>query len=111
MIPIHELLSRIRLGIHLGRLPDLELATVNRLLLQIQTAHLQSCVSADLTQNFHPRHTRQIQIQHHEVRHRCSQPLKCLVPRADDLSPEPRCFHSLAKDDREIILVLDNQCQ
>jgi protein arginine kinase len=43
-----KLLSRIRLGIHLGRLPDLDLAAVNRLLLQIQTAHLQMCVSADL---------------------------------------------------------------
>jgi protein arginine kinase len=43
-----KLLSRIRLGIHLGRLPDLELADVNRLLLQIQSAHLQHYAGADL---------------------------------------------------------------
>jgi protein arginine kinase len=44
-----KLLSRIRLGIHLGLLPELELDAVNRLLLQIQAAHLQSCVSAGLS--------------------------------------------------------------
>ena len=43
-----KLLSRIRLGIHLGRLVDLKLSTVNRLLLQIQTAHLQQYVGATL---------------------------------------------------------------
>lgn len=43
-----KLLSRIRLGIHLGRLPDLDLSTVNHLLLQIQTAHLQEFVGARL---------------------------------------------------------------
>jgi len=46
-----KLLSRIRLGIHLGRLPDLDLTAINRLLLEIQGAHLQSCVSADLSRD------------------------------------------------------------
>ncbi|MDZ4755328.1 MAG: protein arginine kinase [Phycisphaerae bacterium] len=35
-----KFLSRIRLGVCLGRLPEVELATVNRLFLQIQPAHL-----------------------------------------------------------------------
>lgn len=35
-----KLLSRVRLGVCLGRLPDIELATVNRLFLQVQPAHL-----------------------------------------------------------------------
>ena len=43
-----KLLSRIRLGIQLGRLPQLDLVDINRLLLNIQTAHLQQTVSADL---------------------------------------------------------------
>ena len=43
-----KLLSRIRLGVHLGRLPDIDLSDVNRLLLDIQTAHLQHCVGVDL---------------------------------------------------------------
>jgi protein arginine kinase len=43
-----KLLSRVRLGIRLGRLPELNIADVNRLLLQIQTAHLQLYVGADL---------------------------------------------------------------
>ena len=44
-----KLLSRIRLGIHLGRLADVDLSVVNRLLLQIQTAHLQLYVGAELS--------------------------------------------------------------
>ncbi len=43
-----KLLSRLRLGIHLGRLPELDLSVINRLLLQIQSAHLQLHVGADL---------------------------------------------------------------
>ncbi|MCA9291085.1 MAG: protein arginine kinase [Phycisphaerales bacterium] len=35
-----KLLSRIRLGVCLGRLPDFELATINQLFLRIQPAHL-----------------------------------------------------------------------
>lgn len=34
-------LSRVRLGVHLGRLPDLDPNLVNRLFLQVQPAHLQ----------------------------------------------------------------------
>jgi len=34
-------LSRVRLGVHLGRLPDLDPNVVNRLFLQVQPAHLQ----------------------------------------------------------------------
>ena len=44
-----KLLSRVRLGIYLDRLSGLDLAAVNRLLLQIQTAHLQLAVGTDLT--------------------------------------------------------------
>ncbi len=44
-----KLLSRIRLGIHLDRLPGQELRTVNNLLLQVQPAHLQLHVGAELT--------------------------------------------------------------
>lgn len=36
-----KLLSRVRLGVHLGRLEGISAETVNRLLLQIQPAHLQ----------------------------------------------------------------------
>ncbi len=36
-----KLLSRVRLGVCVGRLPEVELATVNRLFLQVQPAHLQ----------------------------------------------------------------------
>jgi protein arginine kinase len=36
-----KLLSRVRLGVYLGRLPDLDAMTVNRLFLQVQPAHLQ----------------------------------------------------------------------
>jgi protein arginine kinase len=43
-----KLLSRVRLGIHLGRLPGLDINDINRLLLQVQTAHLQLHVGADL---------------------------------------------------------------
>ncbi len=43
-----KLLSRIRLGIHLERLQGLDLQAINRLLLQVQTAHLQQHVGADL---------------------------------------------------------------
>jgi protein arginine kinase len=43
-----KLLSRLRLGIHLGRLNGLSLETVNRLMLLIQSAHLQRHVGAEL---------------------------------------------------------------
>ncbi|MCH8164865.1 MAG: protein arginine kinase [Planctomycetes bacterium] len=43
-----KLLSRLRLGVHLGRLPDLNITAINRLLLQVQPAHLQTYVAADL---------------------------------------------------------------
>ncbi len=43
-----KLLSRVRLGIRLRRLPGLGLGTVNHLLLQVQTAHLQKAVGANL---------------------------------------------------------------
>jgi protein arginine kinase len=36
-----KLLSRVRLGVCLGRLPEVSLAAVNRLFLQVQSAHLQ----------------------------------------------------------------------
>ena len=36
-----KLLSRVRLGVHLGRLPNLPIDVVNRLFLQVQPAHLQ----------------------------------------------------------------------
>lgn len=44
-----KLLSRVRLGIHLGRLPGIDIGAVNRLLLQVQTGHLQLHVGADLS--------------------------------------------------------------
>ena len=44
-----KLLSRVRLGVRLRRLPGIELSTINHLLLQIQTAHLQKAVGASLT--------------------------------------------------------------
>jgi len=43
-----KLLSRVRLGVRLRRLPGIELRTINHLLLQIQTAHLQKAVGASL---------------------------------------------------------------
>jgi protein arginine kinase len=43
-----KLLSRLRLGIHLGRLDGPDLETINRLMLQIQVAHLQLHVGAEL---------------------------------------------------------------
>ena len=43
-----KLLSRVRLGIRLKRLPGLGLGTVIHLLLQVQTAHLQKAVGASL---------------------------------------------------------------
>jgi protein arginine kinase len=44
-----KLLSRVRLGVHLERLPDIDIGAVNRLLLQVQTGHLQLHVGADLS--------------------------------------------------------------
>ena len=44
-----KLLSRVRLGVHMGRLPGIDLSAVNRLLLQVQSAHLQLHVGANLT--------------------------------------------------------------
>jgi protein arginine kinase len=41
-------LSRTRLGVLLGRLPDIDLAVINRLFLQIQPAHLQTQSGIDL---------------------------------------------------------------
>ncbi len=43
-----KLLSRVRLGVHLGRLEDVDIDLINRLLLQIQPAHLQLHVGASL---------------------------------------------------------------
>ena len=43
-----KLLSRVRLGICLRRLPGLGLSTINHLLLHVQTAHLQKTVGANL---------------------------------------------------------------
>ncbi len=43
-----KLLSRVRLGAHLGRLPDIDPTSVNRLFLQIQPAHLQLHVGGEL---------------------------------------------------------------
>ena len=43
-----KLLSRVRLGVHLGRIDDLNIDSINRLLLQIQPAHLQLHVGASL---------------------------------------------------------------
>jgi len=37
-----KLLSRVRLGIHMGRIADVAIDVVNRLLLQVQPAHLQT---------------------------------------------------------------------
>lgn len=42
-------LSRVRLGIHLRRLQDVQLDVINRLLLQIQPGHLQLHIGADLS--------------------------------------------------------------
>lgn len=41
-----KFLSRVRLGVCLGRLPEIDLQTVNRLFLQIQPAHLRVTTSA-----------------------------------------------------------------
>ncbi len=41
-------LSRVRLGIHLRRLQDVQIEVINRLLLQIQPGHLQLHIGADL---------------------------------------------------------------
>ncbi len=43
-----KLLSRVRLGVHLGRIDQLNIELINRLLLQIQPAHLQLHVGASL---------------------------------------------------------------
>ena len=43
-----KLLSRIRLGACLGRMPDVDLRTVRRLLLQAQPAHLQLALGSEL---------------------------------------------------------------
>ncbi|MEE9128433.1 MAG: ATP--guanido phosphotransferase, partial [Phycisphaerales bacterium] len=43
-----KLLSRVRLGVHLRRIDELNIDLINRLLLQIQPAHLQLHVGADL---------------------------------------------------------------
>jgi len=43
-----KLLSRVRLGVHLRRVDGVEIDLINRLLLQIQPAHLQLHVGADL---------------------------------------------------------------
>ena len=43
-----KLLSRVRLGVHLGRLADIDVRAVNRLMLQVQPAHLQTVVGRDL---------------------------------------------------------------
>ena len=42
-----KLLSRVRLGVHLGRLEDVDPETLNRLFLQIQPAHLQQQTGVD----------------------------------------------------------------
>ena len=43
-----KLLSRVRLGVHLRRVDGVDIDLINRLLLQIQPAHLQLHVGADL---------------------------------------------------------------
>ncbi len=43
-----KLLSRVRLAVHLGRLPDLDAGMVNRLFLQVQPAHLELHAGAHL---------------------------------------------------------------
>ncbi len=43
-----KLLSRVRLGVHLGRLGGVDIRAVNRLLLLVQTAHLQLHVGEDM---------------------------------------------------------------
>lgn len=43
-----KLLSRVRLGVLMGRLEGIELTSVNRLLLAIQPAHLQTAAGRDL---------------------------------------------------------------
>ena len=44
-----KLLSRVRLGLHLGRLPEVDPAVVNQLFLQIQPAHLQHDTTVPLS--------------------------------------------------------------
>ncbi len=46
-----KLLSRVRLGAHLGRLEGVELGAINRLFLQIQPAHLRLHVGENLTRD------------------------------------------------------------
>ena len=41
-----KLLSRVRLGVCLGRIADIDLASVNRLFLQIQPGHLREATRA-----------------------------------------------------------------
>jgi protein arginine kinase len=43
-----KLLSRVRLGLHLGRLPDTDPTVVNQLFLLVQPAHLQRHMNRDL---------------------------------------------------------------
>lgn len=43
-----KLLSRVRLGIHTGRLPKVDLKVINQLFLQVQPAHLQLQTDSDL---------------------------------------------------------------
>jgi protein arginine kinase len=44
-----KLLSRVRLGIYLDRLPDVDLASINQLFLQVQPAHLQLHAGGELS--------------------------------------------------------------
>ena len=46
-----KLLSRLRLGVHLGRLPGVAITAINRLLLLVQSAHLQQHVGVDLNRD------------------------------------------------------------
>ena len=46
-----QLLSKVRLGIALGLVPQLELALVNQLLVAIQPAHIQLAIGQELTQD------------------------------------------------------------
>jgi protein arginine kinase len=42
------LLSHVRLGVHMGRLTDIDINTVNELFLQTQSAHLQKLMGKKL---------------------------------------------------------------
>jgi len=44
-----KLLSRVRLGVHMNRLADVDAATINRLFLEIQPAHLAAQVSSQMS--------------------------------------------------------------